>query len=529
MEMAVSSPPHANADPQAHAHDTCAGVRTDRRLTGKMRALGPVLFTVLLTGAAAHAGEPWLAPGDVRARHDIQLLVDDGLINLPMSAWPIAVSDLAQALDTARGDPTPAQSAAIARLRKVASEGRPTLGFDVRAAARPTVLRTFEDTPREEGELSAWVSGFVGDRWGGRLEVTAAADPDDDEPIRLDGSYFAGKFGNWIVTAGAQERWWGSGWQGSLILSNNARPVPALALDRAVSKPFESKWLKWIGPWRLTTFMGYMESGRQDYDHPLLFGFRVSARPLDGLEISIERTAQWCGEGRSCDWDDFWNLWSGNDNAGENVDPEDEPGNQLAGWDIRWASPIGDWNYALYNQHTGETIDNKIPRPYRSMDIAGLETWGSSGTDGSSWRASLEWANTRCGGTENGERLWDCAYNHQIFNPDGYRYYGRPLGHSMDGDGDTWGLRYVRVDAEGAALTGLLRYSSINEGGAVPDTRHSIAPGPEEWWSVDVIYRLPFRTGWIEANAGVDYRDNDWNYATSTLPRFAVSWRHELK
>ena len=37
---------------------------------------------------------------------------------------------------------------------------------------------------------------------------------------------------------------------------------------------------------------------------------------------------------------------AGNDNAGENVDPEDEPGNQLASWDIRWASPIGDWNYA---------------------------------------------------------------------------------------------------------------------------------------------------------------------------------------
>ena len=152
--------------------------------------------------------------------------------------------------------------------------------------------------------------------------------------------------------------------------------MPAIALDRAVSEPFETKWLSWIGPWRLTTFMGYMEGGREDYDHPLLFGLRMSARPLDGLEISVERTAQWCGEGRSCNWDDFWNLWWGNDNAGENVDAEDEPGNQLAGWDIRWASPIGDWNYALYNQHTGETIDNKIPRPYRSMDIAGLETWG---------------------------------------------------------------------------------------------------------------------------------------------------------
>jgi hypothetical protein len=134
----------------------------------------------------------------------------------------------------------------------------------------------------------------------------------------------------------------------------------------------------------------------------LLFGFRVSARPLDGLEVSLERTAQWCGEGRSCSWSDFWNLWSGHDNAGENVSAEDEPGNQLAGWDIRWASPIGDWPYALYNQHTGESIDNKVPRPYRSMDIVGVETWGAGAVSGSSWRAGLEWANTKV--RRHGER-----------------------------------------------------------------------------------------------------------------------------
>jgi hypothetical protein len=272
-----------------------------------------------------------------------------------------------------------------------------------------------------------------------------------------------------------------------------------------------------------------MEGDREDFDHPLLFGMRISARPLKGLEISVDRTAQWCGEGRSCTWDDFWNLWSGNDNAGENVDAEDEPGNQLAGWDIRWASPFGDWNYALYNQHTGETIDNNIPRPYRSFDVVGLETWGSDAIDGSSWRASLEWANTRCGGTENEQRLWDCAYNNGIFNVEGYRSKGRPLGHSMDGDGQMYGLRYMRVDDSARTLTALLRYTMVNEGGAVPDTRHTVAPGPEDWWSVDVTYRWPISSGWIEATAGGDYQDREWNDTDAMLARFAVSWRHEFQ
>ena len=504
----------------------------------------------VLACATAFAGEPWLAPGDTRARLDLQLLVDEGVIDLPVSGWPIAVSDIAAALahvPESRPSPqpspassgerggegpsglTPAQSAAITRLRKLAAEGRPSLGVEVRAAARPTTLRTFEDEPREEGELTGWASGFLGDRWGGRLEVSAVVDPDDDEAVRLDGSYFAGKFGNWIVTLGAQDRWWGSSWQSSLTLSTSARPVPAIALDRAVSDPFESKWLSWIGPWRLTTFMGYMDGDRQDYDHPLLFGFRVTARPLDGLEISVERTAQWCGEGRSCDWNDFWNLWWGNDNAGENVDVEDEPGNQLAGWDIRWASPIGDWNYAIYNQHTGETIDNQIPRPYRSFDMVGLETWGDDGLDGSSWRAGLEWANSRCGGTENEQKLWDCAYNNGIYNVEGYRYKGRPVGHAMDGDGQMYSARYMRVNAAADTFTALLRYTLVNEGGAVPDTRHTVAQGPEDWWSLDLTYRRPVAGGWVEASAGADYQDREWNDTSALLARFSVSWRHEFQ
>jgi len=294
-----------------------------------------------------------------------------------------------------------------------------------------------------------------------------------------------------------------------------------------VSEPFNSKWLHWIGPWRLTTFMGRMEGDRNDYPHPLLFGFRVSARPLDGLEVSIERTAQWCGEGRSCSLSDFWNLWTGHDNAGENVNPGDEPGNQLAGWDIRWASPIGDWPYALYNQHTGETIDNKIPRPYRSLDVFGVETWGDGAANGSSWRAGLEYANTRCGGTENGEKLWDCAYNHGIFT-DGYRYYGRPLGHSMDGDGEMISARYVRVPSTGTLWTGLVRYSKINQGGVVPDPHNSVAPGPEEWWSIDLQHRRDFPFGSLELGVGADGRDRDWNNTDAVLFRAYLTFQHEF-
>jgi hypothetical protein len=510
-----------------------------RASTKRLLGLG---FLVLGIATTARAGEPWIAPGDLQVRHDVELLVDSGVIDLPITYWPIATSDLAYALGqisnsaakskgatTHEAGLTAAQRAAVARLRRLAAEGAATLGFEIDAAARPTTLRTFEDTPREEGELTGYAAGFFGDRFGGRLEVTAVANPDDDETVRLDGSYAAAKLGNWIVTLGAQERWWGSGWEGSLILSTNARPVPAIALDRAVSMPFETKWLRWIGPWRFTTFMGQMEDDRQDFDKPLLWGMRISARPLEGLELSVDRTAQWCGEGRSCTWDDFWNLFTGHDNAGENVDPEDEPGNQLASYEIRWASPIGDGNYGGYFQHTGETIDNNIPRPYRTLDLVGVELWGDRSSSGASWRTVFEWAQTRCGGTENGEKLWDCAYNNSIFNPDGYRYYGRPLGHAMDGDGQMYSARFVRVDPAANTLSAVARYTKVNEGGAVPDSRHSIAPGPEDWISLDVSYRYRLGNGWIEGGAGVDQRDRQWNNTESTLGRAWLSWTVPLR
>ena len=366
--------------------------------------------------------------------------------------------------------------------------------------------------------------------------MTAVANPavtlhptGDETTVQLDGSYLAGKFGNWIVTAGAQDRWWGSGWDGSLILSNNARPMPAISLDRAVSEPFETKWLSWLGAWRLTTFMGYMEAPRNDYNHPLLWGLRASVRPADGLEISLERTAQWCGEGRDCSWSQFWKVVTGNDTTPNGESTKDEPGNQLGGWDIRWASPITHAPYALYWQHTGETIRRSPPRPYRNLNIYGIEIWGPTAFDGGSWRAGLEMANTRCDGTVNdGKPYWDCAYNHHIFT-DGYRYYGRPLGDSMDGDGETYGLRYVRVDAGASVLTGLLRYTMVNRGGAVPDPHHSIAPGPEDWWSVDATYRRPLGSGWIEASAGGDYRDRTWKDTTAVIPRVSLSWHREFQ
>ena len=90
----------------------------------------------------------------------------------------------------------------------------------------------------------------------------------------------------------SRSSWWGPGWDGSLILSTNARPIPAISIDRRIPEPFETKWLSWIGHWSFHSFIGQMEDDRDpviDYPSHFLWGMRGEVSPtiLYGLEIGF--------------------------------------------------------------------------------------------------------------------------------------------------------------------------------------------------------------------------------------------------
>ena len=132
------------------------------------------------------------------------------------------------------------------------------LGFARSGAYEPATLREFEDTPREEGEIALRAS-WLTEHLALNLQGTYVADPDDGKEFRADGSYLGVNFGNFMISAGFMERWWGPGWDGSLILSTNARPIPSITLERNYTDPFKSRWLSWIGPWRASIAVGEME------------------------------------------------------------------------------------------------------------------------------------------------------------------------------------------------------------------------------------------------------------------------------
>jgi hypothetical protein len=457
--------------------------------------------------AVAHA-DPWVAPGDAVLRHDIQLLADEGVIAAPAMAWPMAWPEVVRAVG---GVSLAAEAAlpsgvadALARLRAAADSADASEGVGVvdwrAAAAEPEELRTFRDSPRDAGEIGVAAAAQSG-RWSGRLQVTAVAGPPDGQALRLDGSYGSVRLGNVAVTAGLRDQWWGPGWEGSLILGSNARPMPSLTVERVMADPFESRWLSWIGPWRASASVGQGERDSTARGGRLpvradtkFFAARLSFKPRPWMEVGLSRTAQFCGEGRECDLGTFWDMLTGRDNTDGSLSAAQQPGNQMAGYDLRLRSPWRQLPVAVYGQFIGEDEAGGLPSKF--LGLMGAEVWGA--TTLGSHRFHLEYADTACSFSRQRPQV-DCAYRNSVY-PQGYTYRGRIIGHALDNDGRMLSLGALLVRPSGDSWDLLLRRVEVNRVGAVPDTAHSLSAGPVEVEDLQVRYargRLRAGVGYI--------------------------------
>lgn len=68
------------------------------------------------------------------------------------------------------------------------------LAVEVAGTTDSWVLRSFEDAPREEGELTV-AADWVGKRFAWKLSAGLAASPDDGQEFCPDGSYVAMSLG----------------------------------------------------------------------------------------------------------------------------------------------------------------------------------------------------------------------------------------------------------------------------------------------------------------------------------------------
>ena len=68
------------------------------RWVPRPRPIRGALAGVLLTLSVPALAAPLAAPGDMQLRHDLQLLNDSGVINIPLTAWPVSLGDVHAAL-----------------------------------------------------------------------------------------------------------------------------------------------------------------------------------------------------------------------------------------------------------------------------------------------------------------------------------------------------------------------------------------------------------------------------------------------
>lgn len=461
-----------------------------------------IVALLCLAAQAAGAGF-FLAPGDARLLNDLRLLADGGHLAVPLTTWPQSRDAIQAGLAGVDvGELDALELAAHGRVRLVLerlSRSRHA-SYSVSGASKPSAIRGFDDEPREQGGIGIR-GGLQGDRASVSVTATWVSDPQDGESLRPDGSHATVVAGNWLLTAGYQDRWWGPGLDGSLILSNNARPLPAVAIDRRLALRPKSRWLRWIGPWTLSAFMGQLNDERA-IDDALLFGMRIGFRPLDSLEIGFSRSAQWCGDGRPCGADTFGDLLLGRDNRGVNVDPDEEPGNQLAGFDARWRLP-GESRTALYLQWIGEDTRQGGPLVGSWLRLLGAEKWGRLGN--SQRRSFVEIAESSCrrGGLGMSGNNPDCAYEHGIYR-DGYRFHGRAIGHSLDGDGLSYSIGSTLVQSAGQSWGLRLRYVELNRIGN-PSVTHSLASTPSDGIDLQLSHRRNWGGGTLDIGVGWEH------------------------
>ncbi len=263
--------------------------------------------------------------------------------------------------------------------------------------------------------------------------------------------------------------------------------------------------------------MGQFESDR-DYPEALLFGMRAEIRPHPTLQIAASRTAQWCGDGRPCDLGTFWDLLVGNDN---DQDLSEQPGNQLAGFDLRWSWPGARVPLALYAQAIGEDEAGFMPSKY--LGLFGLEAWGDLA--GGSWRVHAEYADTACDFLSDPPEF-GCAYTNGIYTS-GYRYRGRVLGHSMDADGESVGGGALFVDSRGRRWELQGRNVKLNRAGVAPE--HSLADAPATVRDLTLTHESSHPWGTIAVSLGYADVDATGPVAVEDGVRGFVTWRHEIR
>jgi hypothetical protein len=408
--------------------------------------------------------EPWIDTSDIYLKANIQLLADSGHIVTPVTTYPLMWHDINRDIKKVNvGELSSAQKDAYYYINhqfKLANRNQTRIKAQL--GSEDTRFTSFGDTHRETNSLQMQTSTMIGN-FATNIALSYYVDAEgNQDKERWDNTYLAAFFGNWVIAAGKQDRWFGPTWDTSLSLSNNARPMTALSLSRKSAEAFVIPFTEFDIPWTVTTFMGKMDDERI-IDDTLLWGFRFNFKPFNNLEVGVTRLAQWGGEGRPQDLSTFWDVLIGKDNCGAgglDCSDNNEPGNQQAGFDLRYSFNVLNTPIAFYGQYFAEDGANEggLSMVTKAEIQIGFDT--NINIFSVPTTAYLELTDTfqDC---NNKEGLGNCYYEHHIYKT-GMRFEGRTIGSLYDNDTKSIVLGTISQLNTNTKMTTKFRYLDLN-------------------------------------------------------------------
>ena len=231
--------------------------------------------------------------------------------------------------------------------------------------------------------------------------------------------YVVYNFG-WDLIAGRESQWWGPGYHGAILLTNNVEPFTMVRI--ANPNPIILPWVfKYLGPFDFTCFATQLERNRADLSSPYLWGMRMNFKPHPILEIGLERTSLLGGRGRPTTAETWLNQM-----IGMNDHTVKDTGDQRAGYDLKLTLPFAMQPIQVYMEADGEDSYHQFLPRYWAY-LYGLYLPQALSIERLEFR--LERARTfdRRAAKPTG---W---YLNGIYTS-GYTYNGRIIGHHMGTD-----------------------------------------------------------------------------------------------
>lgn len=434
----------------------------------------------LLCSSAQLLAAPWVDTSDNYLRQSLQTLSQAGIISGPVNTYPLMwknlVADLAQADEQSVAE----LRFALAHVRAAlhASQHSYIAGVKLKASSDPSLYQSFGESYFEQSSVSVFKE-YLGDNWAAKTQLNYrnTEEGNTEQSMTYDGSYLALIAGNWVLAVDQLPVWWGPGQQTSLLLSNNARPIPSVRLSRHSWQASETSLFSWLGPWSFTSYLGQGEhqSTPRQIKH---FGARFSARPLPQLELGFSRVSQWGGntlQNGPGAFADMLLLRSGSDDNADN----------MASFDLTFHTRLAGWPLSLYSELADDNSGGKLTKP---LQLYGARSYFGSET--AVHTLSLEWSDSyiRCDGRP---QAGNCAYEGELY-PQGYRRYGRVIGSGYGADAQVLsaGYRYQTFDGFSWAAT-LSRGRFIHESASIHN------------WQLRLEYRQPLFNGLLSIEGRV--------------------------